>query len=78
MTAPTRRRMIAQRIALIALVGVVSVVFLSSLLIAGIIAVVTIAAVLADSIAFARASETDRGNGDSSPHTVTVDLRRRS
>lgn len=78
MTAPTRRRMIAQRIALIALVGVVAVVFLSSSLIAGIIAVVTIAAVLVDSIAFARLSETDRGDGDSPPQTVTVDLRRRS
>ncbi len=74
----TRRQMIAQRIALIALVGVVAVVFLSSSFVAGVIAVVTIAAVLVDSIAFARLGHTEHADGDSSPHTITVDLSRRS
>jgi energy-coupling factor transporter transmembrane protein EcfT len=78
MTARTRRRSIAHRIALISLVGLVAVVFLSSSFVAGIIAVVTIAAVLVDSIAFARLRSADRRDGDAPPQTITVDLSRRS
>ena len=74
----THRTMIAQRIALVALVGVVAVVFLSSSFVAGIIAVVTIAAVLTDSVAFARLVKTELRDGDTSPRTITVDLSRRS
>ncbi len=74
----THRQPIAQRIALIALVGVVSVVFLSSSLIAGIIAVVTIAAVVVDSLAFARLADPEHVDGEASPQTITVDLSRRS
>ena len=78
MTVPTRRRLIAQRIALVALVGVVAVVFLSSSLVAGVIAGVTIAAVLIDTIAFARLTTVERVDPDSTPHKITVDLSRRS
>ncbi|MBA3456756.1 MAG: hypothetical protein H0T42_26945 [Deltaproteobacteria bacterium] len=77
MTAPNRRRLIAQRIALVALVGLVAVLFLSSSFIAGVIALVTIVAVVVDSIAFAQLTATDTGP-DTSPHTITVDLSRRS
>jgi hypothetical protein len=78
MTAPTRRRLIGQRIGLVALVGVVAVVFLSSSLIAGVIAVVTIAAVLIDSFAFARLDAADVADPDAPPQSITVDLSRRS
>jgi hypothetical protein len=70
--------LIAQRIALIALVGVVAVVFLSSSLIAGVIAVVTIAAVIVDSLAFARLDPADDDAPEAPPRTITVDLSRRS
>ena len=76
MTTP--RRMIAQRIGLIALIGVVAVAFLSSSLLAGIIAVATIAAVLVDSVALARFGHSERASGDATPQKITVDLRRRS
>ena len=78
MTAPTRRRLIAERIALVALVGVVAVVFLSSSLIAGVIAVVTIAAVIVDSFAFARIDTAEVVDPKEPPQTITVDLSRRS
>lgn len=77
MPASTRRRLIAQRIALVTLVGVVAVVFLSSSLIAGTIAVVTITAVLIDSFAFARIDAADVVDPDAPPQSITVDLSRR-
>ncbi len=74
----TRRRLIAQRIALVVLVGVVAIVFLSSSLLAGVIALVTIAAVLLDTLALSRVEAHDEARPDATPRQITVDLSRRS
>ncbi len=74
---PSTRRRIVERVGLIALVGVVAVVFLSSSLLAGVIAVITIVAVLLDTIALSRL-EPELARPDQTPHQITVDLNRRS
>jgi len=77
MATPSKRRRIAERVGLIALVGVVAVVFLSSSVLAGVIALVTIAAVLLDTLALSRV-DPDLVRPDPTPHHLTVDLTRRS
>ena len=74
----TPRKLIAQRIALVAFVGVVAIAFLSSSLLAGVIAVVTIAAVLFDTLALSRLDARDTAPPDPAPRQITVDLSRRS
>jgi hypothetical protein len=76
-----RRAKILQRLGMVAIVGVVAVAFLSSSLLAAIVAAVTLTAVLLDMFAFARGAQTaidDVIGPDATPHSITVDLSRRS
>jgi hypothetical protein len=78
MQVRTPRARIAQRLALVAIVGIVAIVFLSSSLLAGIIAAVTITAVVIDMIAFARSDGAEAIRPEATPQRITVDLSRRS
>jgi uncharacterized membrane protein len=69
---------ILERLALVALVGVIAVVFLSSSLLAGVISLVTIGAVLIDMLALSRVHEPALARPDETPRSITVDLNRRS
>jgi hypothetical protein len=68
----------AQPLPRVAIVGVVAIVFLSSSLLAGIIAAVTITAVVIDMIAFARSEDAEAISPEATPRRITVDLSRRS
>ena len=77
MATSSKRRWIAERLGVIALVGVVAVVFLSSSVLAGVIALVTIVAVLLDTLALSRV-DPELIRPDATPSQITVDLNRRS
>ncbi len=70
---------IAQRIAMAAVVGIVAAVFMSSSVLAGVVALATMLFVVIDMFAFARGDAADDLPGElATPARINVDLRRRS
>jgi len=74
----TRRKLIVQRLAFTALVGLVAFVFLSSSLLAAVIAGVALVAVLVDTLALSRLAPHQAAGDEAMPRKITVDLSRRS